>query len=79
MLSKRLTLVVLLLSSLAASGKDKKKAPLPADILKAHTVWVVVDPTAGIDIEAPNANRIALGRCGEGPDQMGTSGARDQC
>ncbi len=59
MLSKRLTLVVLLLSSLAAYGKDKKKAPLPEDILKAHTAWVVVDPTAGVDIDDPNANRIA--------------------
>jgi hypothetical protein len=61
MLCKRLTLVVLLLSSLAASGKDKKKAPLPEDILKAHTVWVVVDPTAGVDINDPNANRKARG------------------
>jgi hypothetical protein len=59
MLSKKLTLIVLILSSLVAAGKDKKKATLPADILKAHTVWVIVDPAAGIDINDPNANRIA--------------------
>jgi hypothetical protein len=57
--SRKLTLIVLLLSSLIAAGKDKKKATLPEDILKAHTVCVIVDPTAGIDIDDPNANRIA--------------------
>jgi hypothetical protein len=60
MLRRRLSLmVVLLLSSLVAPGKDKKKAALPEDVLRAHTVWVIVDPTAGVDIEAPNANRVA--------------------
>jgi hypothetical protein len=56
---RRLTFVLLLLSSLVASGKDKKKVPLPEDVLKARTVWVIVDPKAGIEIQAPNANRIA--------------------
>jgi hypothetical protein len=32
-----------------SAAKDKKKAPLPEDVLKAHTVWVIVDPTAGVD------------------------------
>lgn len=59
MLRRRLTLIVLLLCSALAAAKDKKKAPLPEDVLKAHTVWVIVDPTAGVDIKAPNANRIA--------------------
>jgi hypothetical protein len=59
MVSRKLTLIVLILSSLVAAGKDKKKATLPEDILKAHTVWVIVDPTAGVDIDDPNANRIA--------------------
>jgi hypothetical protein len=59
MISKKLTLIVLILSSLVAAGKDKKKATLPADILKAHTVWVIVDPSAGVDIHDPRANQIA--------------------
>jgi hypothetical protein len=59
LLGRRLSLAVLLLSSPVAPGKDKKKAPLPEDVLKAHTVWVIVDPTAGVDIQTPNANRIA--------------------
>ena len=52
-------MIALLLSSPLAPAKDKKKAPLPEDVLKAHTVWVIVDPSAGVDIKAPNANRIA--------------------
>ena len=43
----------------AASGKDKKQVLLPADILQARTVMVVIDPDAGIAIDAPNANRTA--------------------
>ena len=42
------------------SRKDKKKILLPNDILDARTVLVVIDPDAGVDIEAPNANRTAL-------------------
>jgi hypothetical protein len=59
MLRRRLTLFALLLSSPLAPAKDKKKAPLPEDVLRAHTVWVIVDPTAGVDIKDPNANRTA--------------------
>lgn len=56
---KSLAISVLLLSSLVAAAKDKKKALLPADILRAQTVLVVIDPNAGMDIQDPNANRIA--------------------
>jgi hypothetical protein len=35
---------VLLVSCLVANGKDKKKVVLPADVLRAHTVLVMVDP-----------------------------------
>jgi hypothetical protein len=56
---RSLMLNVLLLSSLVSLGKDKKKVPLPEDVLKARKVWVIVDPQAGVAIEAPNANRIA--------------------
>lgn len=48
-----------LLCCLVAAGKDKKKALLSAAVLRAQTVLVMVDPEAGIDIEDPNANRIA--------------------
>ncbi len=51
---------VLLLSCLVAAGKNKKKVPLPVDILQAHTAWVIIDPAAGVDVTDPNANRIAL-------------------
>ena len=50
---------VLFLSCLVAAAKDKKKALLPVDILKAHTAWVVVDPQADLDIKDPNANNVA--------------------
>jgi len=53
------TTLGLLVFSLFAVAKDKKKIVIPADILRATTVLVVVDPTAGIDVEAPNANRLA--------------------
>lgn len=50
---------VMLVSCLVAAGKDKKKALLPADVLQAQTVLVMVDPEAGVDMQDPNANRIA--------------------
>jgi hypothetical protein len=56
---KSLAICVLLLSCLVATAKDKKKALLPADILRAQTVVVVVDPNAGMDVQNPNANRTA--------------------
>jgi hypothetical protein len=60
MLSRRSHAVTaLLLSCLAASAKDKKKNLLPADVLQAQTVLVVIDPNAGMSVEDPNANRIA--------------------
>lgn len=51
---------LLLLCAVAATAKDKKKFLLPTDVLEATTVLVVVDPDAGIAIDAPNANRDAL-------------------
>jgi hypothetical protein len=42
-----------------AAGKDKKKILLPADILQARTVLVVIDPDAGVSPTSPYANRTA--------------------
>ena len=41
---RSLILSVLLLSCLAAVARNKKKVPLPVDILQAHTAWVIIDP-----------------------------------
>jgi hypothetical protein len=50
---------LLLMSCLPGTAKNKKKVLLPTDVLQARSILVVVDPTAGMAIEAPNANRIA--------------------
>ncbi len=57
--SRSFAVSILLLSCLIAAGKDKKKVVLPADILQARTVLVVVDPDAGVDAQDPLANRTA--------------------
>jgi hypothetical protein len=49
---------LLLLPSFAVA-KDKSKSPLPYDILRAETVRVIIDPTAGVSLDDPQANRIA--------------------
>ena len=43
----------------AASANDKKKPTLPATILNARTVAVIIDPEAGVSPDAPLANRAA--------------------
>ncbi len=50
---------VMLGCCLFANCKDKKKALLPFDVLQAQTVLVMVDPDTGVDIQDPNADRIA--------------------
>jgi hypothetical protein len=52
---------VFLLSLLATCGfaKDKTKNILPAYVLQAKTVAVVIDPNAGISIDDPRANEVA--------------------
>lgn len=53
-------LLVLVMGSMAALAKDKKKKILlPADVLQARTALVVIDPYAGVPLDAPNANRAA--------------------
>lgn len=58
----RIVAVSLLVTcAIVATAKDKKKKiVLPEDVLEARTVLVVVDPDAGIAIDAPNANGGAL-------------------
>ena len=52
--------LMLLMCCGVASAKDKKKILLPADVLQAKTVLVLIDPDAGMALDAPNANRTAL-------------------
>jgi hypothetical protein len=66
-----LAVTAIILCSALAAGKDKKKAILPADVLKARTVLVVVDPSAGVDVTDPNANRIARADVEKALDQWG--------
>jgi hypothetical protein len=42
-----------------AFAKDKTKTILPAYVLNAHTVAIIIDPHAGISVEDPQANQIA--------------------
>lgn len=56
---KMLAIPLAALLCAAVFAKDKKKVLLPYDILQAHTVWVIVDPTAGVDVQDPNVNRLA--------------------
>jgi hypothetical protein len=55
----------------AALASAKKKAILPADVLRARTVLVIVDPTAGVDVRDPNANRAACADVEKALDQWG--------
>ena len=58
--AKYLVVPLLLICCLPATAKDKKKKILlPADVLQAQTALVIIDPDAGVSVDAPNANRIA--------------------
>lgn len=55
-----IALIVMMACMVAtAKGKDKNKVVLPADVLQARTVLVLVDPDAGMAVDAPIANRTA--------------------
>src|SRR5215467_2037026 len=49
--------LVVLCTSLALDGKDKQL--LPAYVLSAQTVLVLIDPDAGTPMNAPLANKTA--------------------
>jgi hypothetical protein len=40
-------------------AKDKPKSTLPAYVLHARTIVVIVDPKAGVSIDDPQANQVA--------------------
>lgn len=46
-------------SCLAVAGKEKKKFTLPGYVLEAQTVFVQIDPDAGIAVTDPQGNRTA--------------------
>ena len=50
---------LLLLLVPLANPKDKKKIVMPAYVLQARSILVVVDPDAGVSPLNPNANRVA--------------------
>lgn len=50
---------IVLLSSVIAAAKDKKRFLLPSDVLRARTVLVLIEPMTGIAVDSPNANRAA--------------------
>jgi hypothetical protein len=68
-LRKFLAVTAIILCSALASAK--KKAVLPADVLRARTVFVIVDPAAGVDVRDPNANRVARTDVEKALDQWG--------
>jgi hypothetical protein len=68
-LRKLLAVTAIILCSALASAR--KKAILPADVLRARTVLVIVDPTAGVDARDPNANRAARADVEKALDQWG--------
>jgi hypothetical protein len=59
MLKRASTLFMLSLLVTFGFAKDKKKNTLPAYVLNARTVAVVIDPHAGFSIDNPQANRDA--------------------
>ena len=56
---RAVALFFLLAGCIAAPGKDRKPTLLPADVLQARTVMVLIDPEAGTALDAPYANRTA--------------------
>jgi hypothetical protein len=68
-LRKVIAVTAIILCSALASAK--KKATLPADVLRARTVLVIVDPTAGVDVRDPNANRAARADVEKALDKWG--------
>jgi hypothetical protein len=52
------TIAAVLLPSLVLA-KDRSKSTLPTYVLQARTVAVIIDPTAGVSLDDPQANQVA--------------------
>lgn len=59
MVKRASTLLALILLASLGFAKDKNKRTLPAYVLQAHTVAVIIDPQAGMSIDDPRANQNA--------------------
>jgi hypothetical protein len=70
-LRKFLAVTAIILCAATAPAKDKKKSVLPPDILRARNVLVIIDPSAGMDVSNPNANRQARENVEKALDQWG--------
>ena len=55
----RVLLAIVLISTSLAFAGNKKKPSLPAYVLKARTVLVLIDPNAGTPMTSPLANKTA--------------------
>jgi hypothetical protein len=55
----RVLLLIVFLSAFLTLGNAKKKPALPAYVLKAHTVAVLIDPEAGTSLTDPLENKTA--------------------
>jgi hypothetical protein len=55
----RVLLAIVLISTSLAFAGNKKKPSLPAYVLKARTVLVLIDPNAGTSVTSPLANKTA--------------------
>jgi hypothetical protein len=53
------TLIAVCLLTTLGFAKDKKKNTLPTYVLRAQTVAVIIDPTAGFTVDDPRANQVA--------------------
>jgi hypothetical protein len=52
-------LCIAIASATLSFANEKKKPSLPATILNAQTVTVIIDPDAGVSMDAPLANKTA--------------------
>ena len=57
--TRLIPLALYFLLILPAFAKDKKTIVLLDDVLRAHTVRVVIDPAAGEPVDQPHANAVA--------------------
>ena len=54
-----LVVIAALLVAMTSGARDKSKDNVPAYVLEAHTVSVLIDPQAGMGVRDPQENRTA--------------------